>query len=318
MVNVMTSKKVSVIVPAYNAQETIKECIDSLINQKISVNIIIVNDGSTDKTSKILKEYKDSKNIFVIETKHIGVSNARNVAIKLVKTDYVTFVDADDIVTEYYVDNLLKEITYFKADLSICGYSLDNHPVNLKQHDNYTSEEFVKDIITPGNCGGYVWNKLFRLDIIREHSIYFDSHIQFGEDLLFCAKYGKFCSKIVVGNSVDYIKGSDGVSSIYKFNTSFSYKIFDLLKVYDRLKSLYADNKTIIREVCGRQCVLAADISRMLMFQDKKSKTLKGIMYSNLISVIKSRKLKLREKVKPFLVLSFPVIQHWVDVNKLR
>jgi len=130
--------KLSIIIPAYNAEKYINECIDSILrnsqNSLSQTETIIINDGSTDRTLEKLKKYKEYKNIHIYTTKNQGVSAARNYGIKLAKGDWITFIDADDKVTEGFID---------VCKLNICE---ETSLVILNQQNKLplTKEELIK------------------------------------------------------------------------------------------------------------------------------------------------------------------------------
>lgn len=109
------SYDVSIIVPCYNVGPFVKECIDSIINQKTQYKyeIILINDGSTDNTLDIINEYKKLDNVVIIDKPNSGPGQSRNIAIEKSRGKYIIFVDSDDFVTEYCVDDLLNA-AYFK------------------------------------------------------------------------------------------------------------------------------------------------------------------------------------------------------------
>ena len=100
---------ISIIVPIYNAEQYLSECIDSLVNQSFEdIEIILINDGSTDNSSKICKEYEEKdKRINYIEIKNSGVSHARNVGVENANGKWITFIDADDWVSVDYCEKLI-------------------------------------------------------------------------------------------------------------------------------------------------------------------------------------------------------------------
>lgn len=120
----MSKNIVSIIVPVYNVEKYIERCLDSLINQTYSnIEIILVNDGSTDDSEIICNEYeKKDKRIKVLNKKNGGLSSARNAGLKIINGNYVMFVDSDDFVDLSIVETLLNNITETKSDISICSY----------------------------------------------------------------------------------------------------------------------------------------------------------------------------------------------------
>ena len=113
--------KVSVIVPVYNVEKYLKQCLDSIVDQTLEdLEIVLVDDGSVDSSGTICDEYaKKDARIKVIHKKNGGLSDARNVAIDIAKGEYITFVDSDDYVTDDYVESLYKLLVENNAQMSI-------------------------------------------------------------------------------------------------------------------------------------------------------------------------------------------------------
>lgn len=181
--------KLSVIIPAYNAEKEIEKCINSILNTNhTDFEVIVVNDGSTDNTKQILDRYLDS-HLIVIHKVNEGVSVARNIGIKNATGDYVLFVDADDelepqaldYLTNYLLD---KQLDLLQFSVSTDTYNQNSCKKNLEYYLNksYTSskEAFLYLI----NHGFYcVWNKLYRREFIE--NITFPKGIKTGEDFIF-------------------------------------------------------------------------------------------------------------------------------------
>lgn len=195
----MDDIKVSVIVPAYNAEDTLKECIDSILAQTLEeIEIIIVNDGSADGTQKIISDYESKYpgKIVGIHKENAGVSAARNDGLEAAKGTFIGFVDADDTI-----EPMMYELLYKKAQ------STDGELVQCWRNDIYNGKTFIKK---PGKkCVGksimtnpeilssqtmFVWDKIFRLSIIREHNIKFK--YRYAEDFLFLIQYEMYCKNI--------------------------------------------------------------------------------------------------------------------------
>ncbi|MED3735328.1 glycosyltransferase family 2 protein [Virgibacillus pantothenticus] len=200
-------KLVSFVIPVYNAEHSLKRCIKSILSQSYhSTEIILVNDGSTDKSTEICNSLAALyNNIHVIHQKNAGVSCARNIGIKKAKGAFLQFVDADDYIDSDMTKKLVEAVNSSPInDLVICGYeSIATHKKKLYTPSikgMYTKTSFLhyfgdlyKQIIIPSPC-----NKLYRLDIINQHNIKFKKNISFGEDLLFNLHYLQYCKRIYI------------------------------------------------------------------------------------------------------------------------
>ena len=129
---------ISVIIPVYNAEQYIKRCLNSVLNQTFNdYEIIMVNDGSTDGSLEILKKYESQNSkLKVITQKNLKAAAARNSGLKYASGEYIAFIDADDYVHNDYLRILYENMVNFKADVSTCGFykSSNATPYNrLKQ-----------------------------------------------------------------------------------------------------------------------------------------------------------------------------------------
>ena len=119
--------KVSVIVPVYNQEKRLHRCMDSLVNQTLdSIELIVINDGSTDKSLKVLNEYKEKypKKIKLITRENKGISITRNEGLSIAKGKYVGFVDSDDYVELDMYEKLYNKVEQEKCDIVICNYKM--------------------------------------------------------------------------------------------------------------------------------------------------------------------------------------------------
>ena len=171
--------KLSIIIPAYNAERYIKQCLDSILqNSKESLaktEIIVINDGSTDNTLKILESYNHHKNIKIHTTKNQGVSAARNLGISLAKGEWVTFIDADDTVNS----NFSKVVSL-----------VENSRSSFIIFSNYDIETTDKKILTTQTLQSSMylsgpWSKVYNRQFLVKHKILFEKDILMGEDMLF-------------------------------------------------------------------------------------------------------------------------------------
>lgn len=184
----MSKVKVSVIVPAYNAEKYIERCINSLISQIYSnLEILVVDDGSKDNTPKLLDELasKDDR-IFVTHKVNEGVSIARNVALSKVTGEYVLFTDSDDWLENDMVEKLVNSALDNNSDIVICGFNnyyesekrFEKKLLNNNNHTDFLT--LITDDTT--NYGGFPWNKLIKSSRIVK---YYNESIHYFENLLF-------------------------------------------------------------------------------------------------------------------------------------
>ena len=178
----MKNYKISIIIPVYNTEKYIKECIESIIKQTYkNIEIIIVNDGSTDNSVNIIKDYqKKYKRIKVINQKNKGPSAARNNGIKHSEGDYILFVDSDDWIEENMVEKMINSINNKETDLIICSYS---QITNGKRKDFIVEErKNFEEYLFDSSVSGYSCCKMIKRECIKN---YFDEELNIMEDLLF-------------------------------------------------------------------------------------------------------------------------------------
>jgi len=185
--------KISVIVPVYNTAKYLRQCLESLVNQTFSdIEIICVNDGSTDNSAKILEEYPQIK---VITQENKGLSEARNTGIKIAKGEYIGFVDSDDWVDLDFFEKLYNSITKYDADMACATIKrrIKKYRVRYNEEKSYTDlEEKLKVCGLPRSS--YVWNKLYRTSIVKQNL--FIKNVYF-EDILWTPNVIKQSDKIV-------------------------------------------------------------------------------------------------------------------------
>lgn len=180
---------ISIIIPAYNIENYIAKCLDSLINQTYkNLEIIVVNDGSSDNTGKIIDAYSSKyENIKAIHKKNAGVSAARNSGIEIANGDYIGFVDGDDTVDEEMFEVLINNAIKYDADISHCGYKMV-FPSRIDYYYNtgilveQDSELGLKDLLVGSRVEPGLWNKIYKKELFKDIKI--DESIKINEDLL--------------------------------------------------------------------------------------------------------------------------------------
>ncbi|EST90318.1 hypothetical protein T233_00621 [Vagococcus lutrae LBD1] len=235
-------KLISIIIPMFNAQNSIATTLESIISQKYKkAEIIIIDDGSIDKSKEIVQTYLD-EDIKYIYQDNKGVSAARNLGIENSQGKYVMFVDADDTLKKDSLKIIDKILTNENPDLLVF-----NSGKRKKNKNDSKCDDIVLSFITDDDISGYVWNKLFKLDKIKCDNLLFDENIHFCEDLLFCVTYCTMNPDL----SVKYI--ADKLYNYEPDETSITALLYSLKKhtgliaiqkVIDNIQNTY-DNKCI-------------------------------------------------------------------------
>lgn len=218
--------KISVIIPIYNAENKIENCVRSIINQSYkNIEIILVNDGSTDDSLNIINKIKDSR-IKILNKNNGGVSSARNAGIEKAIGEYIVFVDADDTLSNdalvFLHKNMINKVDLVIGNSYVPQYNKIGNVVNQKiiNKEIFQCKVFNKLYFDMNDSIGNtrtVWGKLYKTKIIRENNIHFDEKIKLFEDGIFNIEYTNFVRQISVINDVVYNYNIDFNSAVHKF-----------------------------------------------------------------------------------------------------
>lgn len=194
--------KVSIIVPVYNVEKYLKRCLDSLVNQTLKdIEIICVNDGSTDGSLAILDEYvRNDDRIVVINQENSGQSVARNRGIDVAKGEYLGFVDSDDWVSEDYFERLHNSAIQNNAEIAVGGI-IRLYKFNRRKFLTFAKETVTNDVNLKFElCDlpekSYVWNKIYKSSKLKEIGLKFEEGIVF-EDCIFTPQALFYFDKMV-------------------------------------------------------------------------------------------------------------------------
>lgn len=243
--------KISIIVPVYNAEKQLHHCLDSILNQKYKfIELILINDGSTDRSGKICDEYayKDNR-IKVIHQRNQGPSKARNVGISVATGDYIQFVDSDDTIEINMTSKMVDDIND-NVDLVICGYKSVNKSGSktiIKEYSTtlngtYCKNDFLSNLgylISQGLVNSPC-NKIYSSRIINKFNLSFDESINMGEDLLFNLMYFNYCEKVKISNEClyNYLLFNENSLTINYKSGFFENQIF----LYNKIKEFLLEN----------------------------------------------------------------------------
>lgn len=305
------SSLVSIIVPVYNVERYLAECIDSLLLQTYkNIEIILVDDGSSDSSGKICDQYSISNlMVKVIHKKNEGAGKARNSGIEIATGKFVMFVDSDDYLDKNFIEDLMNKIILFNADTVISGFKKvdDLHNVIYKKSygiGEYSGKEcydkcFLRMLGSkPGRHDGLkmaVWGSIYSMDIIIGNNLRFVSERELiSEDLIFNEEYYKFSKKVVIVDNLgyNYRYNPSSITQTYKENR---FKMINELYVEleKRIKLNFRDSNEAINRL---QCHYFINL-KSCMVQEKQIRSGKNS---------KKQRAKLKE------ICSDSLVQHIV------
>lgn len=248
--------KISVIVPVYNTSMYLEECLDSLLNQTLKeIEIICVNDGSTDNSLSILENYiQKDRRIKIINQKNKGQSVARNKGISQAEGEYIGFLDSDDWADAKMFENLYTNAKQFDSDLAMCSVTVyDEKTRKATTNDPYMSlslfpKSYFNKAFTYNDCLDFLfricvppWNKIYKTSWIKENDINFLEGVNF-EDMVFAVETLIKATKISLVNKplVFYRKASQTSYSVG--NYSQDYKKMDFFTIFEELERVLKSN----------------------------------------------------------------------------
>ena len=234
---------VSVIIPVFNVEDYLPSCLDSVLSQTHrEIEVILIDDGSTDSSGKICDEYalKDSR-IKVIHKANSGVADARNAGIDAASGDYIAFIDSDDYTDQDYIGYLLGLCTANSSDLACCSHRVlnsgkeSNYRFRKTDPGKYTGKsDVMKAFLTTRLLSVSVWGKLFKRELFD--NIRFPAGKTFYEDDSTMYRLVSESGSAVLGAEPKYVYRLHGESLIHKNTPDESLKLIDIME--DQLRLL--------------------------------------------------------------------------------
>ena len=257
----MAQPLVSIIVPVYNGEKTIERCLRSIQNQSYSnIEVLVVNDGSSDHTERIIRKYVQRDSRFrYIEKENSGVSDSRNVAMAEAKGDYFQFVDGDDWLVKQATEEFVNTALTYGCDMVISDfYRVCGRRIYTKGHIDagpvITRMKYAEYMMeAPANFYyGVLWNKFFRADIIRTFALKCSTQLDWCEDFQFNLEYLQYVGKVgVIRKPLYYYVKTKGslVDTQVNFQQSIRTKriLFDHYRDLYKAIDLYEENKLRIQ-----------------------------------------------------------------------
>ncbi len=189
---------VSVVIPVYNAEKYIIQCIESLQQQTFTYfECVLVDDGSVDESKSLLKRFcKEDLRFRYIYQENSGPSAARNRGVQEANGKYLIFIDADDFIKTNYIEQLVNEIEK-GFDLVCCGY-IDISKYGIVLWNDFEEVDFSKEKLV--HCivrgtGGVLWGKIFKTSIVKDNNIQLDNKLFMCEDMIFVLQYAEYVNK---------------------------------------------------------------------------------------------------------------------------
>ncbi|AHM57188.1 putative glycosyltransferase EpsJ [Peptoclostridium acidaminophilum DSM 3953] len=316
---------ISVIIPVYNAEGYIRKCLDSVIGQSYeNLEIIVIDDGSTDESGNICDEYgKKDARIRVLHKGNGGVSTARNLGLKMATGKYVGFVDSDDWIEKDMYSFLVSMAEANDADVAACGYYINDDSPPMQDNECATQSMSQEAAIQTSFLNvsrfcfyGALWNKLFRSDIFKGNGIEFDESISVGEDMLFLSQCIMGSGKIVYSPipKYHYACNEMGVTS----KPFYSQKV-SMLKALDKIESIVTPKYPQLAPVVHQRSIqTSCNYLRQAMynksFNDYEAiRRLRDNIKKGFVGVVMGSDLSLKDKIKLMLFSTSPKIYRQIN-----
>jgi len=245
---------ISIIVPVYNVEKYLKQCIETIQSQTYkNLEIILVDDGSPDNSGKICDEYaeQDSR-IKVIHKENGGVSSARNLGLEKATGEFIAFIDADDYISADYCEKLLTTLKQENADCVACGYNrvYDNKTEEIISKEPYSldNKAFLEKILFVQNGLGFCHMKIWQKSVIA--NIKFDEKLKVGEDALFNIQASTNIKKFYMLNEALYNYRFNETSVVRNFDENYMNKYLASMQVAQKyVNENYRDDKNILDKI---------------------------------------------------------------------
>lgn len=247
--------KVSIIIPIYNAEKYLRPCLESINQQTYrDFEVILVDDGSRDSSKKICEEFckKDPEHYKYYWKKNAGVSSARNFGISKSEGEWIMFIDADDMISECAIEQLLNTLDVEKDDMVVCGYTRNTSMFKVSSKiTRYSSVSLIRLLLNSPNYKNLysdlgelfddiilmsVWAKLYKKAIIDSNGVKFKTNLQVCEDVVFNYEYFSYIKNVIFTHSVLYYYRITEGSASNKIDSSRIINLQNLVEVMIRFR----------------------------------------------------------------------------------
>ncbi len=278
--------KFSIIIPVYNGERFIEQCFNSLNFEDPEIEVIVVNDGSTDKSKEILECYQTTHRFILVNKENKGVSHSRNVGINMASGDYILFLDIDDFVSSDFFEK--KQQTFMKTpdliifDRASIPYGCSTVEILELQKLVGASKDNVLKALLTSNIFNPCWGFAYKKELIEKYKIRFDETMTIGEDSCFVIDYFKNVTTMLYANYPFCINNVILTSAMHNFN--FEKRKVDFIKTSRRKIQLAFERKqgidetfsfvgwnyrALICDMCGQSKYFSAKANLHQLWEDE-------------------------------------------------
>ncbi|MBC6910259.1 glycosyltransferase family 2 protein [Lactobacillus reuteri] len=310
---------VTIVVPVYNDEKFLRKCLTSIRNQTHKkIEVILIDDGSTDKSAKVISSFTEIDPRFhYFHKKNSGVSNSRNIGIEKARGEYICFSDADDILSDTYVEYLLNLSLKYNSDISLTTKMFDNFNMKQVVHENIrsiTPEEATINIMNYNIPIG-VYSKLFRTKFLKEYNLKFNEKLYMGEGFNFnVASFQRAKSIVCSDRKIYFYRRNNSNSATTKFSVD---KCNNELEAINLLKeNLILNSKNINKAWEFARWRTYSDVFDILVLAKQKSnypelyKTCKKVIRSSFFHVL-GNNISYKNKIRAIVIAIFPLAIPW-------
>ena len=271
---------ISIIIPCFNAEKTLEKCLKSVVQQSYAnLEIIIIDDGSTDETSLIYNKFQSNdERILVLKLQNSGVSKARNTGVKAATGDYICFVDSDDWAELNYCSELYSLLVGENADISIVEASYEDENGNVLCSKPISDEKIFDGnralvlLLEDQEIQSHPWGKLFKADLLR--NVHFPENLKCFEDYSTLFKIFNKAVKVVKSNEklYHYIQREDSLSHNLSPETAYQF-FLAIMEVFEfwRNSAKVGDRNKIIKNIVRKLLMVLKRITRNTKEDEMKS-----------------------------------------------
>lgn len=310
----------SIIIPIYNADRFLVKCLNSIVRQTLkNWELILIDDGSTDKSWETMNQFKNCDNrIEIKQIENAGVSNARNIGLSLAKGKYIAFVDADDWISEEMFENMVRVAEDENLDIVQCSYAVINEnnyveQTKIMENKYYDNSRDILFSYFEQKISPCVFNKIFRKVLIEE--IFFDPELSIGEDSQFIYECCKKAESLLSFDKVFYFYYQSTGSAM---RSGMSEKKFQPLYIVDQQRKENFEDEKILFLLLKKEVFLCTDLILSILDSGcfvEKLPEICGRITRNVDKILKDKTYPLKIKIMAIMLSVSPDI--FVQIYKM-